>query len=172
KYKLWIEAVVVIKLNIESDSGIESGENHYKDIKNSRCTNVCSEALVFRVPAPCEPVIVNLNGYTSDSIEIFWAKPCMYSEHKDPDNMDENMFLFRHLIGYRIEVNGIRQRSVAPHENFCILTKCKPQTTYNIVVIAQTCLIPSFEIRNRLEKKIISNLKARILKPFYGNVKF
>lgn len=147
KYKIWVEAVVMIKLNIESDSINESGENHYREIKNSRCTNVCSEALIFRVPAPCEPVIVNLTGYTTDSIEIFWAKPCMYSEHKDPDNSEENIFLFRHLIGYRIEVNGIRQRSLLPHENFCILTKCKPHTTYNIVVIAQTCLISSFEVR-------------------------
>lgn len=95
---------------------------------------------MVRVPAPCEPVVINLVSYSSDTIELYWAKPSLYSQHRDPENADKRLHLYRHLIGYRIEVNGIRQRSLGPKENFCTLTKCKPLSTYNIVVVAVTCL--------------------------------
>lgn len=157
KYKIWVEAVVVIKLNIESDSAnfrlddLALNEDnqridYYNQLKDTRCTHVLSEPILLRVPAPCDPVTVNLIGYTSETIDLCWPKPSLYSQHKDPENPDQKIHLYRHLIGYRIEVNGIRQRSLNPNENFCTLTKCKPGNTYNIVVVAVTCLSSAVEV--------------------------
>ena len=160
KYKIWVEAVVLIKLNIDSDIQstvsfkldqeakelLNSRIDHYKELKDSRCTNVLSEPLVMRVPAPCEPPIVHLTGYTSETIDVYWAKPSLYSVHKDPDNQEQKIHLYRHLIRYRLEVNGIRQRTLEANENVCKLTKCKPLNTYNIVVVAMTCLTSSMEV--------------------------
>ena len=123
-------------------------EDHYKELKDSRCTNVVSDSIVVRVPAPCEPVIVHLVSYSSENIDLYWPKPSLYSQHRDPDNPDRKLHVYRHLIGYRIEVNGIRQRSLGPNENFCSLTKCKPLNTYNIVVVAVTCLQAAAEVRD------------------------
>lgn len=121
-------------------------EDHYNELKYSRCTNVLSEPVIVRVPAPCEPVIVGLVSYTSENIDLYWPKPCLYSQHRDPENPEQKIHLYRHLIGYRIEVNGIRQRSLGPNENFCSLTKCKPLNTYTIVVVAVTCLSTAAEV--------------------------
>lgn len=158
KYKIWIEAVVLIKLNIDSETinlinlGIDENFvndlkiDHYRELKDSRCTNVLSESLYMRVPAPCDPVTVNLTGYTSETADIYWAKPCLYSQHRDPDNPEQKIHLYRHLIGYRLEINNIRQRSLNPNENVCTLTKCKPLNTYNIVIVALTCLSTAVEV--------------------------
>ena len=118
RYKVWIEAVVLIKLNIDSDThnvvnfqlDNESADkkdiftsriDHYKQLKDSRCTNVLSDPLELRVPAPCEPPILNLTGYSSDTIELYWAKPCLYSKHKDVITLEEKINMYRHLLGYR-----------------------------------------------------------------------
>lgn len=162
KYKVWIEAVVLIKLNIDSDTVSmvnfrledelnytefsQANVDHYAELKDTRCTNVLSQPLLLRVPAPCEPVFVNLTGYTSETIDLYWAKPSLYSQHRDPENKEQKLHLYRHLLGYRIEVNGIKQRSLSANENVCTLTKCKPLNTYNIVVIALTCLSTTTEV--------------------------
>lgn len=158
KYKIWIETAVLIRLNIDSDTmcliqydlkhdhTMEEEEfrvDHYKELKDTRCTNVISEAVYLRVPAPCQPVTVLLSGYTNNTIDIYWAKPNLHSQHKDPDNPERKWHLYRHLIGYRLEVNGIRQRSIAPNDTICTLTKCRPGNTYNIVIVALTCLSSS-----------------------------
>ena len=118
RYKIWVESVVLIKLNIDSDTHsvvnfqldnelvdkkdiFTSRIDHYKQLKDSRCTNVLSEPLVMRVPAPCEPPVLNLTGYSTETVDIYWAKPCLYSKHKDVNNPPENVHLYRHLIGYR-----------------------------------------------------------------------
>jgi hypothetical protein len=121
RYKIWIEAVVLIKLNIEADThsvvnfqldneSIEKKDiftsriDHYKQLKDSRCTNVLSDPLLIRVPAPCESPILNLTGYSSDTIELYWAKPCLYSKHKDVTTGEEKVHMYRHLLGYRYVV--------------------------------------------------------------------
>lgn len=156
KYKIWIEAVVLILLNIDSESHclvrfedqvkFENDVDHYKKLKDSRCTNVASDALIMRVPAPCDPVILNLTGYSNETVDIYWAKPCLYSQHKDPDNPEQRIHLYRHLIGYRLEVNGIRQKALDPNETTCTLTKCKPLNTYNIQIVALTCLTSAIDV--------------------------
>jgi hypothetical protein len=79
----------------------------------------------------------------------------LYSQHREPDNSDQKYHLSRHLIGYRIEVNGIRQRSLNATENFCSLTKCKPSNTYNIVVVAVTCLSSALDSASSLTENEI-----------------
>jgi hypothetical protein len=171
KYKIWVETVVQIKVNIDSDTmcmvqfdlenehaDAEFKIDHFKELKDSRCTNVVSESLFLRVPAPCEPVTVHLSGYTSETIDIYWAKPNLHSQHRDPENGDQKLNLYRHLIGYRLEVNGIRQRSIAPNETICTLTKCRPQNTYNIVIVALTCLSTAMQSRDpRVENEVDIN---------------
>ncbi len=158
KYRIWIETVVLIKLNIESDqlcghevhfqndNSLELQTDHYKELKEYRCTNVLSEPLLLRIPAPCEPVTVHLSGYTSETIDIYWNRPNLYSQHRDLDNPDQKFNLYRHLIGYRLEVNGINQRFIAPNENVCTLIKCRPLNTYSIVIVALTCLSTAVEV--------------------------
>ncbi len=150
KYRIWIEAVVCMRLNIESleldddkfndESDLGRRINHYKELKDNRCINVASEHLLMRVPAPCEPPIVSLTGYTSETIDIYWPKPSMCSQHKNPENPDQKIHLYRRLIGYQLLVNEIQQRSLQWNETSCTLIKCKPLHTYNIVIRALTCL--------------------------------
>jgi len=156
KYRIWIETVVLIKLNIESEThGVSfdlrddrvNSVDHYKELKDSRCTNIASQSVIMRVPAPCEPVSLNLTGYTSETIDIYWARPCLYSQHRDPEYPEQKIHLYRHLIGYRLEVNGIRQRSIDSTEITCTLTKCKPLNTYNIVIVALTCLSSALQVK-------------------------
>lgn len=117
-----------------------SSVDHYKELKDHRCINVLSEPLVLRIPAPCEPVSLNLTSYSSETIDIYWAKPSLYTQQNDPDNPDRSLHVYRHLIGYKLEVNQIEQRSLEANENSCTLFKCKPLNTYSIVIVARTCL--------------------------------
>jgi hypothetical protein len=145
--KIWIEAVVSIKLTIESDSTNNSEKiDHYKELKDHRCTNVLSEALILRVPAPCEPVSLLLTAYSNETIDFYWAKPCLYSKQPDPDNIDQDLHIYRHLIGYRLEVNQIKQRTLESNENSCTLTKCKPLNTYSLVIVSLSCLKNDAEV--------------------------
>jgi len=150
KDKIWIEAVVCIKLVIGSETSqnfVESETtDYYKELKDHRCTNVLSELLIFRMPAPCEPVSLNLTSYSSESIELYWAKPSLYSHQKDPDNSDTDIHVYRHLIGYKLEVNQIKQRTLESNETSCTLTKCKPMNTYSIVIVSLTCLRKDAEV--------------------------
>jgi hypothetical protein len=160
KYKMWVEAVVLIKTNIESDmqnvakklaehtidKSIGLDLDYYKELSDSRLVNVKSETMILRVPAPCEPAVVNLTSYTNETIDLYWSKPNLHSQHKDPNNPERKYNLYRHLLGYRLEVNNIRQRELSSNENICTLTKCKPSYTYSIVVISRTCLSTSFEV--------------------------
>lgn len=151
KYRIWIEAVVCMKLGIESsrDEFVDdlSGQNllknkisHYKQINDNRCVNIISEHLHMRVPAPCEPVVLNLTGYTNETISVYWARPNLYSQNRNPDNTGQKINMFRHLIGYQLLVNDIQQRSLQSNETSCTLVKCKPLNTYNVVLVALTCL--------------------------------
>ena len=88
----------------------------------------------------------NFYNYSNETVDIYWAKPCLYSQHKDPDNPEQRIHLYRHLIGYRLEVNGIRQKALDPNETTCTLTKCKPLNTYNIQIVALTCLTSAIDV--------------------------
>ena len=140
RYKIWIEAVVCIKLNIESEDELMEEVNHYKELKDTRCINVLSEQLMMRVPAPCEPVVLNLTGYTNEKFDIYWAKPNLYSQHSYSDCPEQKFHIHRSLIGYKLHVNGIQQRTLEACETSCTLIKCKPLNTYNIVIVALTCI--------------------------------
>lgn len=133
-----------IKLNIDSapfDSNLElNPKDYYKELKDHRCINVLSEPLILRIPAPCEPVTLYLTSYSTDTIELYWSKPNLYSQQIDPDNPDKQLHVYRHLIGYKLEVNQIQQRTLESNETCCTLTKCKPLHTYSIVIVTQTCL--------------------------------
>ena len=144
KYKIWVETVVHIKLTIDPEKRSES--DHYQELKDNRRTNVLSEPLIVRIPAPCEPCILNTTGYTSESVDLYWARPNLHSQHKHPENAEKKYNLFRHLLGYRLEVNGIQQRSLSADETVCTLTKCKPQHTYSIVIVALTCLTEALDV--------------------------
>jgi hypothetical protein len=171
RYKIWVETVVLIKVNIDAETmclvqfdmenehaDAEFKVDHFKELKDSRCTSVVSEPLFLRIPAPCEAVTVHLAGYTSETIDIYWAKPSLHSSHRDPENTDQKQHLYRHLIGYRLEVNGIRQRSIAPNETICTLTKCRPANTYNVVIVALTCLSTAMQSRDpRVENEVDIN---------------
>lgn len=142
--------MVCLKLVVDSETSqkfVESEANDYfKELKDHRCTNVLSEPLIFRMPAPCEPVSLNLTSYSSESIELYWAKPSLYSFQKDPDNPDTDIHVYRHLIGYKLEVNQIKQRNIDSNETTCTLTKCKPMNTYSIVIVTLTCLRTDAEV--------------------------
>lgn len=94
----------------------------------------------MRVPAPCEPTSISLTGYTKEKIEIQWPNPYLYSQHNNPDNPDQRIHIYRHLIGYKFLVNNIQLRSLQAHETVCMLIKCKPLNTYNIILSALTCI--------------------------------
>ena len=144
--------------NVSSNAdGIEGADNmqqqqqqqavdHYNELRDTRCTNVASNILMLRVPAPCEPVVLNLTGYSSETVDIYWPRPCLYSQHVDVAAPDQKLHLYRHLLGYRLEVNGIRQRTLEPNETTCTLTKCKPLHTYNICIVTLTCLSSAVEV--------------------------
>ena len=155
KYKIWIEAVVLSKLNRDSESGpdlISSKEtrrtldsqiektDYYKDLNDYRCVNILSASIMVRVPAPCEPVVLYLTGYGTDRINLGWSKPNLYSSQKDPDNPQLKLHLNRILLGYRLEINGVTQKTLESDKLTCTLTKCKQNKTYNIVMITRTCL--------------------------------
>lgn len=143
KYKVWVETVVSIKININDEPEMYSGQaySHFNQLKDRRTINVVSEPIFVRVPAPCEAPFVLLNGYTLKSIDLYWPKPCMHSDHVDPDDRTKTYNIYRKLLGYRIEVNGINQKEVGPKENGCTIIHCKPSKVYSVVLIARTCLI-------------------------------
>ena len=101
--KLTIDA----KTPTNSDEDLKSKINHYKELKDNRCVNVASQHLLVRVPAPCEPPIVSLTGYTSETIDIYWPRPSLYSQHRNPNNLEQKIHLYRRLIGYQLMVNEI-----------------------------------------------------------------
>jgi hypothetical protein len=140
KYKVWIEAVVSIKTNLDLDTGFKK-YSYFNEIKERRTINVVSESVVYRVPAPCETPTLLLTGYTDRTIDLYWPKPLLYSEHICPDDPDNKYRINRQLLSYRIEVNDIDQMDLTSAENTCALTKCKPSNSYNIVLIARTCIL-------------------------------
>lgn len=150
KYRVWIEAVVCVKLHIDTtdkysnelndnDATLKNRINNYKELKDNRCINVSSEQMVMRVPAPCEPTSISLTGYTNETIDIQCPKTYLYSQHNNSDNPDQRIHIYRHLIWYKLLVKNIQLRSLQAHETVCTLIKCKPLNTYNIVLSALTC---------------------------------
>jgi hypothetical protein len=140
KYKIWLEAVVSIKTNIDLDNSTKK-YSYFHEIKERRTINVVSESVVYRVPAPCETPLLLLTGYTDKTIDLYWPKPLMYSEHLCPADSNVKYHINRQLLGYRIEVNDIDQQHLTGKENTCVLTKCKPSHTYSVVLIARTCIL-------------------------------
>jgi hypothetical protein len=140
KYKVWLEAVVSIKTSLDLDTSYKK-YSYFNEIKERRTINVVSESVLYRVPAPCETPLLLLTGYTDRTIDLYWPKPLMYSEHICPDDPDSKYRINRQLLGYRIEVNDIDQKELTGRENTCVLTKCKPSHSYNIVLVARTCMI-------------------------------
>lgn len=146
KYKVWIEAVVSIKLTLDVENERNEAFAHYNELKNRRTTHLNSDSIIVRVPAPCEAPIVFLTGYTTSTVDLHWPKPSMYSEHTNIDDLNNNYIIYRHLLGYKIEVNGITQKELSNKDNMCTLTNCKPSNSYNIVLIARTCLVDDVSI--------------------------
>lgn len=143
KYKTWIEAVVSVKLSLDIKDEKNELFAHYNEIKDRRITHVISDVIEIRAPAPCEQPVLLLTGYSTTTIDLYWKKPLMCSEHIKPNDSDENYIINRRLLGYRIEVNGIKQKELGNQENTCTLTNCKPSNHYNVVLIARTCLADS-----------------------------
>jgi hypothetical protein len=139
KYKVWIEAVVSIKLTLDAE--YERNGSHYNELRDRRTTHILSEPLVVRIPAPCEVPLLFLTGYSTTTIDLYWPKPSMYSQHVHPEDANDNYILYRHLLGYKIEVNGVTQKELSSKDNMCTLTNCKPLNAYNIILIARTCLV-------------------------------
>jgi hypothetical protein len=167
KYKVWIEAAIYVRLYVDSTETADSYVNdslylmhddmdkdkvidHHRQLRDHRLTLILSESLLMRIPAPCEPVIVNTTGYTSETIDIYWARPNLYSHQPNPDGSNQDLHIYRHLIGYRLEVNGIKHRTLEAHETTCTLVKCKGLHVYNIVIIALTCLQNAVESHDPL----------------------
>jgi hypothetical protein len=146
KYKVWIEAVVSIKLTLDIENEKTESFVHYNELKNRRTTHINSDTIVVRVPAPCETPLIFMTGYSTTTVDLNWPKPSMYSEHVNIDDPNNNYIIYRHLLGYKIEVNGITQKELSNKENMCTLTNCKPSHAYNIVLIARTCLTDDVNI--------------------------
>lgn len=159
RYKFWIESIVSIKLSLE----YPEDKSHYNELKDRRTAHILSDAIDARVPAPCETPVVHLTGYSLNTIDLYWAKPLMHSEHIDPDDNEKRYNVHRKLIGYRIEVNGINQNNLNSKENECTLINCRPGNLYNVVLIARTCLINTATINGEIDLKDIDESHSKIL---------
>ena len=169
KYKIWIEAVVSIKLTLDTEYEKNETFTHYNELKDRRTTHIISEAIISRIPAPCETPIIYLTGYTTTTIDLHWPKPSMYSQHTNIDDINNNYIIYRHLLGYKIEVNGITQKELSNKEHMCTLTNCKPSNVYNIVLIARTCLTDDVRFVSYLNN--ILNRVSTLFSISHGSIK-
>ena len=144
KYEVYIMSVVCVKLNINAATiNSEEDIDRRTFLKDYRFEDYSTELAVIRIPAPCKPVKLYLSGYSADKIDLYWTKPNLYSQYEDPDNPTQVLHIYRKLLRYRLEVNGINYSEIESLESSkqCFtLIKCKPGKSYSIVIYAQTCI--------------------------------
>ena len=132
-YKIIVEAIVSVKAAIDynrKDPDIEK--------QNRRTTHVLSKPIFVRTRAPCEQPKPIVSAYTSNTIQLSWEKPLLYSVIGKDDN-GHPKYLKLALEGYRLEINGKPHMRLVSAAQSCTLVKCKPGKTYKIVLVALTC---------------------------------
>ncbi len=132
-YKIVVEAVISVKTAIDSDRKDPENEK-----KNRRTTHVMSKPIFVRTRAPCEAPIPYITGYTTNTIQLYWEKPLLYSIVGKDEN-DNAKYLKLSLEGYRLEINGKPHMRLVSSAQSCTLVKCRPGKTYRIVLVALTC---------------------------------
>lgn len=146
-YRLVVEAVVSVKSTIDPDHKDPESEK-----KNRRTTHVASQAIFVRTRAPCEAPVMLITGYTSDTIQLYWEKPLLYStigkdEHGNPKCLKLS------LEGYRLEINGKPHMRLVAAAQSCTLVKCRPGKTYKVVLVALTC---TDEVKKERRKRVFN----------------
>ena len=144
-YKFVVEAVVSVKTTLEANSSDPMSEK-----QNRRTTHVMSRPVLVRTRAPCEPPQPLVTGYTTNTIQLFWEKPLLYSVIGRDIN-DNPKYLKLSLEGYRLMINEKPHMRLSPSAQSCTLIKCKPGKTYKIVLLAMTC---TEEVKRERKKRV------------------
>ena len=157
-YKFVVEAVVSVKTTLEASSNDPEYEK-----QNRRTTHVMSRPVLVRTRAPCEPPRPIVTGYSTNTIQLYWEKPLLYSVIGRDVN-DNPKYLKLSLEGYRLMINDKPHMRLSSSAQSCTLIKCKPGKTYKVVLIAMTC---TEEVKRERKKKVKINQKTFLVNLIY-----
>jgi hypothetical protein len=130
-YKISLDSIFSVKINLEDNND----ETSRKEI---RLTTTESIIVRFHTPATCERPEIYLTGYTTDTVDLTWNKPNLFSIIDHPEKNNEQLKIHRRLIGYRVDINGQKHNTLDEDQYRCTLTECKPGEKYQVQLIAQT----------------------------------
>ncbi|CAF4997670.1 unnamed protein product, partial [Rotaria magnacalcarata] len=130
-YKISLDSYLSVKVNLEDD-------NDDTNRKELRLTTTETASVRFHVPVTCERPEIYLTGYTTDTIELEWSKPNLFSIIDHPEKVNEQLRIHRRLLAYRVEINGRQQNKLEGNQYKCTLAKCRPDEEYKVQLCAQT----------------------------------
>ncbi|CAM4854988.1 unnamed protein product [Rotaria socialis] len=130
-YKISLDSYLSVKVNLEDD-------NDDTNRKELRLTTTETASVRFHAPVTCERPEIYLTGYTTDTIDLEWNKPNLFSIIDHPEKVNEQLKIHRRLLAYRVEINGRQQNKLEGNQYKCTLTKCQPDEEYKVQLCAQT----------------------------------
>lgn len=141
-YKISIDAVFSKKISLE-------GDNDESSWKEFRLTTIETVLVRFRVPAGCEQPEIYLTGYTAKTVDFQWNKPDMVRHIEHPEKNNEKIKIQLRLIGYRIDIDEQKPRTLDQDQDQYVLTECQLGEKYYVQLVAQT-IIQNVYINNKV----------------------
>ena len=145
-YKISLDSLFSIKINLEDD-------NNEINRKQIRLTTTETTTVRYRIPGLSERPEIYLTGYTTETIDLTWNKPNMFSIIDHPERLNEQLNIHRRLLGYRIEINGRKYNTLDEDQYQCTLTECQAGEEYKVQLVAQT-LIQNEYINDMVKREI------------------
>ena len=146
-YKIALESIISVRISLE-------GDNDETNRKEILLTTPQSVFVRFRPPGPREQPEIYLTGYTTQTIDLIWNRPNLFSMIDHPEKNNEQLKIHRRLLGYQIDINGRKHDTLDKDQHRCTLTECQPGRTYDVQLIAQTTVQNEYfnDVRSSSEK--------------------
>lgn len=146
-YKISLDSIISVRISLEGDND----ETNRKEI----CLTTTKSIIVrFRAPGPRERPEIYLTGYTTNTIDLTWNKLNLFTWMDHPEKNNEQLKIHRRLLGYQVDVNNRKHKTLDKDQNRCTLTECQPSQTYEVQLIAQTSAQNEYfnDVRSSAEK--------------------
>ncbi|XP_033114658.1 uncharacterized protein LOC117115100 [Anneissia japonica] len=101
-------------------------------------TCLSSDTFQVRIPAPVEAPTLFIREFTTSSLELHWQKPVLFTALKASEKSGCHLCIHRHLLEYRVIVNGETYCKVDPSALYCSLKNLSSDKLYSIQIAAIT----------------------------------
>ena len=116
-YKISLDSIFSVKISLEETDDDASR-------KEICLTTTETVAVRFHAPGTCERPEIYLTGYTTNTIDLAWNKPNLFSIIDHPEKNNEQLKIHRRLLGYRVDINGRKYNTLDEDQCRCTLTEC------------------------------------------------